>query len=98
MFVQVDCKFHEDKGHNCLIMYLKHTGHSQYVFSGAVVEFPHSSSAAQGLLVWIPGANMAPLVKPCCVRHPTCKVEEMDKDVSSERVFPSKKRGIGSRC
>ena len=29
-----------------------------------------------GSLVWIPGADMAPLVKPCCGRRPTYKVEE----------------------
>ena len=26
--------------------------------------------------VWILGADMAPLGKPCCGRHPTYKVEE----------------------
>ena len=43
---------------------------------GAVVKFARSTSAAQGLSVQIPGADMAPLTKPCCGRHPTYKVEE----------------------
>ena len=29
-----------------------------------------------GLPVRIPGADMAPLVKPCCDRRPTYKVED----------------------
>ena len=44
--------------------------------SGTVVEFAHSASAAQGLLVRIPGADMALLVGPCCGRCPTYKVEK----------------------
>ena len=43
---------------------------------GSVVEFTHSTSAAQGSLVQIPGVDMAPLDKPCCGRSPTYKVEE----------------------
>ena len=43
---------------------------------GAVVKFAHSASAAWGSLVQIPGAEMAPLSKPCCGRRPTYKVEE----------------------
>ena len=43
---------------------------------GAAVKFIHSASAAGGLLVWIPGEDMAPLGKPCSGRHPTYKVEE----------------------
>ena len=44
--------------------------------SSAEVKFTHSASAAQSSLVWILGADMAPLVKPCCGRHPTYKAEE----------------------
>ena len=38
---------------------------------GAVVNFAHSASAAQGLQTWIPGADMAPFGKPCFGRCPT---------------------------
>ena len=41
-----------------------------------MVKFKHSAAAAQGFAGWIPGADMAPLGKPCCSRHPTYKVEE----------------------
>ena len=44
--------------------------------SGAAVKYPRSASAARGLPVWIPGADIATRGKPCCGRHPTCKVEE----------------------
>ena len=43
---------------------------------GAVVKCAHSASAARGSLVWIPGADVVPLGKPCCGRRPTYKVEE----------------------
>ena len=42
----------------------------------AVVKFAHFALAAWGSQVQIPGADMAPLVKPCCGRRPTYKVEE----------------------
>ena len=43
---------------------------------GTEVKFTCSASVAQGLPVQILGADMASLVKPCCGRCPTCKVEE----------------------
>ena len=42
-----------------------------------VGECAPSALAAQGLPIWIPGADMAPLGKLCCGRHPTYKVEEV---------------------
>ena len=65
---------------------------------GTVVKCTHSASAARGSPVQIPGADTAPLGKPCCGRHPTYKVEEDGHDVSSGPGFFSKKRRIGSRC
>ena len=43
---------------------------------GALGKCTRSASAAQCLLVWILGADMALLGKPCCGRGPTYKVEE----------------------
>ena len=43
---------------------------------GAAVKFARSALVAQGLLVWILGADMAPLGTPCCGGRPTYKVEE----------------------
>ena len=38
---------------------------------GTAVNFACSALAAWGSPVWILGTDMAPLVKPCCGRHPT---------------------------
>ena len=40
------------------------------------LKFERSTSVAWGSPVRILGADMVPLVKPCCGRHPTYKVEE----------------------
>ena len=40
------------------------------------VKFTRSASAARGLQVQIPGADMALLGKPCCGSCPTYKVEK----------------------
>ena len=45
--------------------------------SGSAVKCARSALAARGSLVRIPGADMAPLGKPCCSRRPTYKVEEV---------------------
>ena len=44
--------------------------------SDAVVKFVLSALVAWGSPVWIPGVDMALLIKPCCGRRPTYKVEE----------------------
>ena len=41
-----------------------------------MVNFPRSASAAWGSPVQIPGADMALIVKPCCGKRLTYKVEE----------------------
>ena len=56
-----------------------------------MVEFPRSASAAWGSPVQILGTDMAALGKPCCIRHPTYKVEEVGMDVSSGPVFLRKR-------
>ena len=40
------------------------------------VKFARSASEARGPPVWMLGVDMSPLIKPCCGRHPTYKVEE----------------------
>ena len=65
----------------------------------AGVKFARSASAARGSLVRIPGADMAPFVKPCCGRHPTYKVEEDGHGCELRASLPlQKKRRIGGRC
>ena len=44
--------------------------------NGVGVKFARSASVARGSPVWIMGADMALLGKPCCGRRPTYKVEE----------------------
>ena len=53
----------------------KYQGHWGWP-GGAVVKFTCSASVARGSLVQIPGLDLALLIKPCCGRHPTYKVEE----------------------
>ena len=43
---------------------------------GTAVKFARSASGARGSPVQIPGVDTALLVKPCCGRRPTYKVEE----------------------
>ena len=43
---------------------------------GTAVKYARSASAAQRSPVQILGADMAPIIKLCCGRHPTYKVEE----------------------
>ena len=43
---------------------------------GAVVKCACSALVTWGLLVQIPGVDMAPLGMPCCGKRPTYKVEE----------------------
>src|SRR3712207_9278044 len=45
-----------------------------------------STSAARGLLVLIPGVDMAPFIKPCCGRRPTYEVEEYGHGRSEEHT------------
>ena len=43
---------------------------------GAALKFAPSASVAWSSWVRIPGVDVALFDKPCCGRHPTCKVEE----------------------
>ena len=56
-----------------------------------MVKFAHFTSVAQGLLVRISGADMAPLGKPCCGRHSTYKVEEDGHGCELRASLPQQK-------
>ena len=55
---------------------------------GAVIKFARYTLVAQGSPAWIPGVDMAPLVKPYCGRCPTYKVEEDEHWISSSLKLP----------
>ena len=56
-----------------------------------MVKFTRSALAARGSLVQIPGVDMAPLVKPCCGRRPTYKVEEDGHGCELRASLPQQK-------
>ena len=58
---------------------------------GAVVKFTRSASVAGASPVRIPGADVAPLGKPCCGRCPTSKVEEDGQGCQLRAHLPQKK-------
>ena len=58
---------------------------------GAAVRFTHSALEAGGSPVQIPGADMAPLGRPCCERHPTYKVEEDGHECALRASLPQQK-------
>ena len=60
---------------------------------GAAVKCTRSASVAQGLPVWIPGVDMAPLGKPYCGRRPMYKVEEDGHGCYLRAGLPQQKRG-----
>ena len=58
--------------------------------SGLVVKFTHPALAARVLQIWIPGADLALLSKPCwAASH--IKWRKIDRDVSSVSVFLKEK-------
>ena len=65
-------QIHTTEYHSAIKKRLKYWGQP----GGTVIKCTRSVSAAWGWQVRIPGANMAPLGKPCCGRHPTYKVEK----------------------
>ena len=67
-----DLKVHHEEVWNFLLLIVGARGPP----GGAAVKFARSTLAARGSLVWILGADMAPLGTPCCGRHPTYKAEE----------------------
>ena len=58
---------------------------------GAAVKFARSAAAAWGSPVWILGADMALLSKPCCGRRPTYKVEEDGHGCQLRASLPQQK-------
>ena len=58
---------------------------------GTAVKCPRSASPARGSPVWIPGADMALLGKPCCCRHPTYKAEEDGHGCKLRASLPQQK-------
>ena len=61
--------------------------------SGAAVKYAHSALVAQGSPVQIPGAAMAPVIKPCCGRHPTYKSRGRWAQMLAQGQSSSAKRG-----
>ena len=68
--------------------------------SGAAVKFTHSTFVVQGSPVWILGADLCISCQIILWQAgvPYIKWRKMGTDISSEPVFLSKKRRIGSRC
>ena len=62
-----------------------------------MVKFVHSTSVAQGSQVWIPGTDLAPLVKPCCGRIPHNMEEDSHRCWLSKNL-PQAKRGRLVTC
>ena len=60
---------------------------------GAAVKCARSALVAQGSLVRIAGADMAPLGTPCCGRRPTYKGEEDGHGCWLRARLPQQKRG-----
>ena len=65
---------------------------------GIALNFTCSTSMAWGSPLWIPGTDLARLIKPCCSLINKVKYRKMGTDVSSRPIFLSKKKRIGSGC
>ena len=55
-----------------------------------MVKFMHSTSVAWSSQVWIPGVDIAPLIRPHCGGIPH-KIKKMGTDVSSDTIFLKQK-------